>query len=259
MIFSILSVGLYRIVSSQIQWVGRIEERIVSEYLAKSACSYAIAKIAKDETSYDTLYELGQSQSQQLGRGKFIYTLQDEESKIPINVVSSDILERLPGFNLGVAEAMVQSSLKPFHLKEELLTIEEMSEALFVESKDFITVYSSGKVNVNTAPSEILTALGFDEALVTMVMNFRQGSDHQPATSDDGIFESTGDIFTRLNSFGGLSEAQQDTLNQILGQGLLTVTSENFSVSVQTEMDDHPLIHYTIVIGTKGIKQWRES
>jgi hypothetical protein len=169
------------------------------------------------------------------------------------------MLERLAGFNLESAQAVVQSSLKPFHLKEEILAVEGVSESTFVQSREWITVYSNGKVNINTAPKEVLIALGFEESLATTLLDFRRGFDHQPATLDDGVFESTEEILPKLNSFNGLTEEQQDNLNQILGQDLLAAGSENFSVNIQTEIDSRPLMNYTIVIDKKGIKQWREQ
>jgi DNA uptake protein ComE-like DNA-binding protein len=256
--FSILSVGLYGIVSSQISLVKRIEDGLLCTYLAKAAYFYSRTEREKDKTSYDTLYELRQEQQQQLGRGKFIYTLVDEESKININNVSAEIIARLPGLNLNLAEAMVNSSLRPFHVKEEILQVEGLDEEKFNQFKDFITVYTEGKVNINTAPTVVLKSLGLDDSLVNTIEDFRRGVDNQEATEDDGYFENTAEIITKLNSFRGLSETQIASLENLISQGLITTEAKIYSLQVDTYILDRPSMKYVIVMDEKKIRQWRE-
>ena len=95
--FSILSVGLYRIVFARLNLMRAIEQRISGLYLAKAAFMYNASQRSKRNTEYDTLYELRNKKERQLGLGKFTYILVDEESKININTASNDIISRLPG------------------------------------------------------------------------------------------------------------------------------------------------------------------
>ena len=212
----------------------------------------------KESASYDTLYELGQVHQRELGNGKFLYTRIDEERKVNLNLVAKEVLERLPGFNPEIAEKVADSPLKPFQLKEQLLLIDGISEETFLQCKDFVTVHTEGKVNVNTAGHQVLIALGCEEDLSKLIEDFRNGVDRVPATQDDGIFENTDEILTKLSSFSGLSEQQQLLLAQLVNGGWLTVESKNFSLEIKTEWLDRPLFKYWVIVDKDRIKQWRE-
>ena len=256
--FSILSVGLFRIVSAQIRIVKRIEEIALSQYLAKAAYTYATLERKKPKTAYDTLYQLRQKREKELGRGKFIATYIDEESKININNASAEILSGLPGLNPDLAKAINESTLKPFHLKEGLLLVEGMNEEIFAQCKDFITTYSEGKVNINTASSEVLRALGLNEGTISTINDFRIGSDNKELTEDDGIFENSSEITAKLEASGGISESDAAVFNQLISQGLITVESKNLSLNVDAQILDRPVMKYVIVMDKEKIKEWRE-
>jgi len=236
-----------------------VEERFLCAHLAKAASIYAQTERKKDKTAYDTLYELRQKQQRQLGLGKFIYTLVDEESKININNCSAEVIARLPGLNLELAKSITNSSLRPFHLKEMITLVEGITEGIFKECKDFITTYSEGRVNINTAPLEVLKILGLDERLANAIEDFRRGLDNQEVTEDDGVFENTGEIISKLVSFRGLSETQKATLSQLINQGLITTESKNFSLQIETQILDKSAMRYTIVMDKDKIRQWREE
>ena len=239
--FSILSVGIYRITSSQITLAKAVEGRIAGYYLAKAACFDARAELEKKEEEYDSLYKLQQVRQKEFDGRKFKYTLLDEESKININTASAEMLERLPGLK-GLGEAVANSELKPFQLKEELLLIDGISEEAFEECKEHITVYSNGPVNVNTAMPEVLISLGVGGDLVANVVNFRRGPDNEEGTADDNVFKSQADI----NSLG-------------LGGFPLVVKSANYSLQIETEMMARKAAKYTVVLGEdKKIKKWAE-
>ncbi len=257
--FSILSAGIYRIVSSQIQWIQRVEERTIAHYLAKSALTHAQWIRSQDQTSYDTLHELKQKQEKEMGHGKFIYTMSDEESKINVNLVEKAVLERIPGLGSSLAEAIINSTLRPFQLKEELLRIEGMTPQTFEQVKDFITVYSDGTVNINTAGHEILMALGFDESLTSLVGNFRKGPDLEEGTEDDGVFETTAEIVPKLNSYGGLSLSQSAFLNQIIAEERIGVSSKDMTLQISTQILDKAIMDYTVIMDKQRVRQWREQ
>ena len=219
---------------------------------------HALAMAKKDLTSFDTLYELSQEQERSLGRGKFIYHATDEESKVNLNLVSQDRLGHLPGLNLALAENVARSSLMPMQVKEELLLVDGITEGIFLQCRDFVTVYSDGKININTAPAEVLKTLDWDESLVQMVCDFRKGPDQIEATKDDGVFENTAEVITKLRSFGGLSPEQESALSEAISGELITVESKNFSLVIETQVLDRGVGKYTVVIGGDKIKQWSE-
>jgi DNA uptake protein ComE-like DNA-binding protein len=256
--FSILSVGLYKIVNSQISIVKTIEDRCLSQYLAKAAYTYATLERKKDKLAYDSFYQLKVKREKELGRGKFIYTFIDEESKININSATPEIIASLPGLTLELAKAITGSPLRPFHVKEEILLVEGINEEAFNQCKDFITVYSNGKVNINTAPVETLRALGLSDNVITTINDFRIGRDNKELTEDDGIFQNSSEIIAKLEDYGEISDSDVTILNQLNASGLIVVKSTNLSLETETKIVGRHGMKYTIVMDTQKIKEWRE-
>ncbi|MFH1441616.1 MAG: helix-hairpin-helix domain-containing protein [Candidatus Omnitrophota bacterium] len=256
--FSILSAGLYKIVSAQIRLTKTIEQRFISQYLAKAAVVYAQVKKAQDDIPYDTLYELAQENQQELSKGKFVYTIIDEERKININIASLDEITRLPGLNPELAQKIFSSTLRPFALKEELLLVDGISEEIYDGLKDFITIYTEGRVNINTAPAEVLLALGFDDSLITKIEDFRAGQDKEEATEDDEVFESTAEILDKLRVYTPLTAQQEAFILTLLGKGVLTVSSVNLGLQINTLILDKPAMKYIVLIKGEMIKRWIE-
>jgi len=256
--FAILSLGLYNIISSQIRLIKAAEDRFYGLNMAYAAYIYAKNQIKKEKSSYNTLYELRKKQEMQLGIGKFSYTLVDESSKININTASLDVISRLPGLDAELTKGICASSLKPFNNKEELLLIDGISEELYNKFKDFITVCSHGGVNINTAPLEVMTALGCDEELVSIIDNFRKGADAEEATKDDQEFKDSGEIVSALDSFRGLSDMQKEVLSQLTGQGLIGAEPSSFSLQIETWILSKAAMKYVIIIDGEIIKQWKE-
>ncbi len=88
---------------------------------------------------------------------------------------------------------------------------------------DLVTATSSGRVNVNTAPSLVLQALlGLDDLQAEAVIGQREGGDGIAGTEDDQPFATLGQFYSVL---GGVDRETQ----QVLGR-LLTVKSDYFSV-----------------------------
>ncbi len=256
--FSILSVGLYKLVSAQIRLAKTIEQRFISQHLAKAAVIYAQVKKDKDTADYDSLYKLSREESQELSKGKFIYTIIDEERKININTVSLDEITRLPGLSPELAQKIVSSTLRPFALKEELLLIDGISEDIYDGIKDFITIYSDGKININTASREVLTAMGFDDSLITKIEDFRAGQDKEEATEDDEIFETTAEILDKLRVYTPLTAQQEAFILTLLGKGVLTVASNNLELQINTQILGNPAMKYVVLINGTTIKRWME-
>ncbi|MFZ2385126.1 MAG: helix-hairpin-helix domain-containing protein [Candidatus Omnitrophota bacterium] len=256
-VLSVFSSGLYRIVSARIRMSQAVESRKVSYFLAKSALIDAAGVLFKDNRpAYDTIFSLSEERSKTIGSGELIYTVEDEESRIDINQNSVEVIARLPGLTGESANAIVNSRLRPFTAKEELLLVEGISEEVFDGFKDFICLYSGGKVNINTAPREVLTALGIDPALVNIIVDFRRGQDGKEGTADDEIFESTAEILDRLRSRVSFMAAQEQTLAGVTN--LLTAASQYFRVKIKTYVFNKQAMYYEAVIGKSSVLEWRE-
>ncbi|MBU1122114.1 MAG: hypothetical protein ABIH71_03990 [Candidatus Omnitrophota bacterium] len=250
--FSILSVGIYKIVSSQITVAKVLEERLVSLSAANAAVAYVKRVRQGDGTAYDTLYEFSSDFEGELGKGRFKYTIVDEESKININKVTEEIIANLPGLDEEAASAIKESPLYPFELVEEVLLVEGITEDKYKEFKDIITVYGDGAVNINTASEETLKVLGCNDDLINGIKAYRSGPDFQEGTEDDVAFESV--EVTEVSSF----LEDQTLLISLKGKKLLGVSSNNLAVKINTEILDRPAMRYIIIMEGEKIKRWKE-
>lgn len=74
---------------------------------------------------------------------------------------------------------------------------------------DRLTVYGSGKINVNTATADVLAAVpGLAEPAIRRLIAVRNGPDGQPGTRDDHPFTTLAD----LRQTGGVSGVEGDLL-----------------------------------------------
>ena len=250
----------------------------------------AFAKIEVD----DGIFSIVNRQTGEPANRQTKYGLIDEGRKININKVPHSVLKKLfeitceitsdeasdiadsiidwrdeddePGDN--GAEDDYYSRLKPgypckdgdFEIPEELLLVKGLTQEKFDKVKDMITVYSEGSVNINTAESLTLQALGMTEELVEKVMRFRNGSDGEEPGEDANVFEDVGSIADTLNAVEELSNSEIAQINKIFSFGLLSVRSDNFmgqSLGQIGNKDDAVSIVFVFDRKGKVIKYWR--
>jgi DNA uptake protein ComE-like DNA-binding protein len=257
-ILSVLSVGLYKITLGQSALSRAMEQRIIGNTLAESCVIYARRQKKEDLSKYDTAGKFRKKKEQELGMGKFSYTIIDEESKININKAAVEIIGKLPGMNTKLAQAVNASALRPFRLKEEVLLVEGMSEEVYRQCKDFITVYGEGKVNINTAGQEVLKAVGFSDDLVRIIQDYRLGQDLEEDSGDEGSFTESGAILQALRPWLGYSGSLEAGMVQVLSKGIISVSSANLCLQIDTEVCGRKGPRYAVVIDKEKVKEWRE-
>jgi Tfp pilus assembly protein PilX len=129
-----------------------------------------------------------------------------EEGKVNVNVAPERLLENLKPIRGSLARAIMKRRLGedmkagtqddvPFRLPEELLTLEDAEvepEMWYGEEegepalRDLLTVYGDGKIDLNSAPAEVLEAIpGLDRRLAEQIAAFRAGPDATLGTDDD--------------------------------------------------------------------------
>ena len=193
------------------------------------------------------------------------YGLDDEESKININYVSKDVLQRL--FSLVVGKDKECSKLvgaiidwrdkddflsnsksklservdyinsgytytpknAPFKSIEELLLVKGMTEEIFMKIKDYITVFGSGRVNINTASREVLLSVGLMNSLVEKIIRFRCGGDMIEGNENDNVFSSLSTVISQLLLYYDISNYEKNRLQKAIDSGILGVSSTTFS------------------------------
>lgn len=222
------------------------------------------------------------------------FGLIDEESKININKADLRVLERLfkvvlnldqlsaqelsasivdwrdgdseLSIPLGSAENSYYTNLQyPYGIKnerfdilEEILLVKGMNRQIFKKIKDFITVYGNGKVNINTASKEVLTALGLRNSIVEKILSFRRAENNNSGEAD--FFESTSSILPRLSRRFSLSDSDLAQLSAVVEQ-LLGVKSDNFMIrSVACLNNRKGALELISVVNRNGkILYYRES
>lgn len=261
-ILVLLGLGLGSTTSLEQRLVSYQRDRLMALYLAKAGYFRALVEIEGDPTlqvdSYLDLWAHNPEafQGATLGQGSFtvsyplpgedgkegfVYGVVDEDRKIDINTASKAVLVRLPGMTEEIADSLMdwrdnrrglgKSEDRAFKSVEELLLVEGMTDEVFQALRPFITIYTTdGKVNLNTAPREVLRALGMGEGLVNKLLRFRRGLDGMRGTKDDQSFTAIGSAEQQLNAFDPLTPQEAAQLTNLIALNRLKVTSSFFTI-----------------------------
>lgn len=224
------------------------------------------------------------------------FGLVDEERKININTAESKIIKNVFRYVLNIDEFLAQqfaasivdwrdgdSELSipsgsaedafyndlqhPYEAKDanfesfdELLLVKGITPGIFEKIKDYITIYGSGRVNVNTASKAVLLSVGFTEDIVDKIITVRSGDDGIWGNADDIFFDSPSSVAVKLNQFYALNEATQGEVNAI-SDLYLTSTSSCFTAKSIATLKNKKSSRTVISVFDKDGKvlYWRES
>lgn len=234
--------------------------------------------------------------NERTGLTESMYGLVDEESKINVNKAGQEILERLfriicdfdeieaqelaasiidwrdgdgsLSIPLGSAEDSYYRNLEypyeakdtDFEVLEEILLVKGADTRIFGKIKNYITIYGSGKININTASKAVLLAVGIGENTAGKILSFRAGDDGFIGTSDDNVFDAASNITPELSRAFHLGDAEIAQLSAIVSQYLVT-DSNNFMARCISMLNGKKKTAEVIcVINRSGkILYWRES
>jgi general secretion pathway protein K len=235
MALSILALSLGAAVQSDLAQTRSFQDETAAEFLAKGGVEWAVHYLNTLERQ-NTLWQASWQnqpaifQRRSLGAGTFDltyvdatgtlrYGLQDEEARVNLNHAPAVLLAALPGLTADLATAIVaQRQQQPWELPAALVTRGLVSPAVFFGTETapglvaYVTVWGSGKININTAPLQVLTALpGMTPTVAKAILQRRHGPDQQPGTADDQPFRTSAElrqvsgmtpaILTRLEAF----------------------------------------------------------
>jgi len=276
MILAILGLGITGLVFQEIRFNKAYSRMISSLPIAQGALKKVFYLREKDATAaYDTWDELNQEETVSLcGNNAYRYFFIDKNSSDPakiidesalinLNFASIDVLSRLPGMDKDLAETLVTCGLRPFSSINEVLLVEGMSKDNFLQFKDLVTVYGTGKININTASKEVFLALGLDKDTAEAIMRFRQ--EHKIENPDLESEEEMGYGFSDINkvldslrSYVSLGLRQEQDILSLLS--VFSVKSEYLRFNVIPSSGGVQGLHYSIVIypATKKILSWNE-
>ncbi len=283
MILAILGLGITGLVFQEIRFSKSYTRLITSLPLAQGALKTVFYLRENDSTAaFDTWDELSKEEKVSLcANNSYRYffvdkknsgddplgeEIIDESALINLNLASVDVLARLPGMNKELAEAVVNSGLRPFSTINELLLVKDISKENFLLFKDLITVYGKGKVNINTASKAVLIALGLDEEVANLILRFRRenmikAAATNPADSEVELGYGISNLATLINDlrdFASLGLRQEQDLLVLLP--VFEVKSEYLRFNVIPTSGGQEGVRYSIVIypPTKKVLSWTE-
>jgi DNA uptake protein ComE-like DNA-binding protein len=202
--------------------------------------------------------------------------LEDEQGRLNLNSASVEALSALPGMTSAAAEAVAdwrdsddlrspegaenreyQAHGRSYPCKNgPLQSVQEMSLILGVDSEvvrkvlPFVTVYGSGRVNLNSAPKTVLSALGFSSSGVQAILQFRRGRDGREGTADDGFFETP----EAARDSGMFTLEDRDLLSRLISKQALSVRSSVFRVHLNLRNRRGADSRYEMVIGRRELR-----
>ncbi len=235
----------------------------------------------------------------QKSSGVIRYGITDEESKININLVGSPVVfRRLFHDGLGLdetisnqlaesildwrdeddnprgagAESAYYQTLNPpyramnsdFASLDELLFIKGVDQGVFSLIAPYLSVDSTGKINLNTASTPVLRAMGFSESLAGKLVMFRSGLDQILGTKDDNALQDSQDIVAAIDQFASLTGDEKNSLKDFIESGLFTIKSSYFQIQANARLGNRGSELSVVSVAEKNdstinIIAWRES
>jgi hypothetical protein len=130
----------------------------------------------------------------------------DEESRINLFKADPKTLARVPGVNERMAEDLRHYlQMNPSAIirgPEDLATVPGWQNVDFGSIAHLVTFYGSGKVNVNTASSQVLELLGVSRRATGEMHRYLAGPNGVRGDEDDRHFAAVNDIVPALRDFG---------------------------------------------------------
>lgn len=271
-ILALLGLGLGFATSLDQRLVSYQRDRLTALYLAKAGYVRALAELRRDPTpQVDSFLDPWAHNPEAfreaaLGEGSFtvsyplrgdggsdglVYGVVDEDRKVNLNTTPKAVLIMLPGMLEEIADSIMdwrkeralgEKRDRAFEVLEEVLLVEGMTDEVFQALRPFVTIYTDGKVNLNTAPREVLKALGMGEGLVNKLLRFRSGRDDIRGTGDDQIFTTLASAGLQLNAFDSLTPQEAAQLTNLIVQNRLKVTSSFFRIYASGRVRDGKII-----------------
>lgn len=146
----------------------------------------------------------------------------------------------------------------PFQSVEELLLVYDMTPELYLRVRPYLTVYGTGKVNLNTADETVLLALGISETGVNGLLLYRSGEDAEDRTEDDLVLASLPAIAAELSAYVPAEDLNR--IQNLVNEEQLDIYSDVFSFyseAAMTEPDSSYKIH-AVVHRTGEVLSWQE-
>ncbi len=228
---------MFRMVLNNSQAAINYSNQIKEEYLIRGICQIAIHDLKEvlqgkiSDNSYidkemldSSLQERDLSinyKGQEIFATYKILSVVDESSKLNLKSATKNMLESLNNIGDKLAEKI--SDKEEFLAIEEITQIEGIGEiegSTYDNLKDYITVSSDGRININTAPLKVLDSLkGIGEDLASKIIAERRFLEKKD-----------------LKDVAGIGKGKYDDLKD-----LIKVSSESFKAKIMIDIPDYNL------------------
>ncbi len=259
-VLSILALGTASSVMQELRLARYVTAANESFYAGMASAEIAKVILSRDDTpTVVTLYDL-RDREVAFGQKMLRLRFSDEEGRISLDRSGADVLTRLPGID-GDGAVGGNLASADIHYKEEAQLVSGVEPEMYAQFAPYVTTFSRGAVNINTAGSVVLQTLGMSEDLVGKIQEFRAGVDGEEGTSDDGIMMTAGAIVSDLQEDAGISPSEAVLLGNLVAQGKLG-TSSNF-VRVETALvtgsREEESVKAILYLPTGGVVGWYEE
>ena len=146
----------------------------------------------------------------------------------------------------------------PFENVEELLLVKGISPAVYRNVEPYVTVYGSGRLNLNTAPEAVLRSLGLSTAGLAGFLAFRAGEDSELGTLDDRALVAVSGLQSELAPYVPREDLAR--FAKLIQAQFLTTSSEAFRMSIQARTArPEGRMQVACVLDRKGnVQAWSE-
>jgi len=198
------------------------------------------------------------------------YVIQDEESRVSLSRAPDELLDEVPGITRGIMRKINYRrkgsfadgvAPQPFQTVEELRFLDGVSdEDWFGDEddpglRDLLSCWGDGKINVNTAPEEVLECIPRLSRSARAIADYRRGADGELFTADDKDFVNLADVKEKA----GISDRAAEAL------GTYCKVSSQFFTITGTATRRQGKIRATctatvmVVGGNARLIKWREE
>ncbi|MBI4829983.1 MAG: general secretion pathway protein GspK [Candidatus Lindowbacteria bacterium] len=172
-------------------------QKLKAHYLGAAGVEGTIARLKADSPEVDSYSDAWWTGSQEtpLGDGVYATTVTDESARVNVLTAQPQMLGAILG---GDQQALAR--ILEYRSSNKVFTVEDLgSLGLGADAstrlKALCTTLGDGKVNINTASSDVLAALpGMDADTAQRVVEFRKGVDGVEGTEDDFVFAAPEDL-----------------------------------------------------------------
>jgi len=204
------------------------------------------------ERLFEAVFDMSKTEAKELSAAVIDFRDKDSYLLIPQGSAEDSYYRNLP---------------EPYDCKDadyetvyELLLVKGIEKEMFLRLKDFVTIYGDKSVNINTAPREVLFAIGIERAIIDKIISYRKGEDGEIGTEDDRVFTSVQSVLPVLSQNFPLSPSEVENLSNIIAAGLIRVSSDYFRINSEARLSYSKAVGYIeCVINREGkILFWRE-